>query len=62
MAKKTKTEEAAIYAAIGLALHELADEVHDVESNVLTIKHDFISYSPWSSKAFSMRQPYFVKK
>jgi hypothetical protein len=61
MAKKVTTDEA-VYAAIGLALHELAYEVHDVESNVITIKHEFISYSPWSSKAFSMRQPYFVKK
>jgi hypothetical protein len=61
MAKKV-TSDKAVYAAIGLALHELSDEVHDVESNVLTIRHDFISYSPWSSKAFLMRQPYFVKK
>ena len=51
--KKKVTIDEAVYAAIGLALHELADEVHDVESNVLTIKHETFSYSPWSSKAFS---------
>jgi hypothetical protein len=60
--KKKVTIDEAVYAAISLALHELADEVHDVESNVLTITHETFSYSPWSSKAFSMRQPYNVKK
>jgi hypothetical protein len=54
--------EGAVLAAIGLALHEMADEVHDIESNVLTIKYNNFGYSPWSAKALLMRQPLPVKK
>jgi hypothetical protein len=54
--------EGAVLAAIGLALHEMADEVHDIESNVLTIQYNNFGYSPWSSKALLMRQPLQVKK
>ncbi|MBB3187292.1 hypothetical protein [Microbacter margulisiae] len=59
--KKEEVDKTAL-AAIGLALHEMAEEVHDVESNVLTIQYNNFGYSPWSSKVLLMRQPIFVKK
>jgi hypothetical protein len=62
MKKKATEQDSAVYAAIGLALHEMAEEVHDVEANIITIKHEFFGYSPWSSKALGMRQPLNVKK
>lgn len=52
----------AVVVAIGMALHEMAEEIHDVESNVLTIQHHNFGYSPWSSKALMVRQPIFVNK
>ncbi|MGL4852602.1 MAG: OadG family transporter subunit [Phocaeicola sp.] len=45
-----------IFAAIGLALHEMKDEVHDVEDTVLTITRVKRSYSPWSSKIYTLRE------
>ncbi len=44
-----------VYAAIALALHEF-QSVHDVEDTVLTINPVKRSYSPWSSKIYSMRE------
>lgn len=45
-----------VYAAIGLALHEIQSDVHDIEDMVLTISHDEKHEdSPWSSKALMMR-------
>lgn len=41
-------------AAIAMALF-LYHELHDEESNVLTIKRISKAYSPWSSKIYSMR-------
>lgn len=45
-----------IYAAIGLALHEQLDNVHDVENTVLTIHRMPNYYSPWSSKIHTLRE------
>ncbi|MGL4520344.1 MAG: OadG family transporter subunit [Phocaeicola sp.] len=45
-----------IFAAIGLALHEMKDEVHDVEDTVLTITRVKRTYSPWSSKIYTLRE------
>lgn len=44
-----------VYAAIGMALYELSEEVHDVETTVLTIEKVKRDYSPWSSKIYNMR-------
>ena len=44
-----------VYAAITMALYEVT-ELHDEEDTVLTIKDTERSYSPWSSKIFSMRE------
>jgi hypothetical protein len=38
--------------AIAMALHLYYDEVHDDESNVITIKRIERRYSPWSSKIY----------
>jgi glutaconyl-CoA/methylmalonyl-CoA decarboxylase subunit delta len=43
-------------AAIAMALF-LYNELHDEESNVLTIERVSRIYSPWSSKYYNMRKP-----
>lgn len=43
-------------AAIALALY-LNNELHDEESNILTIDRVSRIYSPWSSKYYNMRKP-----
>lgn len=40
--------------AISMALHLFYDEVHDDESNVITIKRIERRYSPWSSKIYGI--------
>jgi glutaconyl-CoA/methylmalonyl-CoA decarboxylase subunit delta len=42
-------------AAISMALY-LYSELHDEESNVITIKRVSRSYSPWSSKIYGLRK------
>lgn len=46
--------EGNVTAAISLALHMYFNELHDEESNVVTIKKVKKSYSPWSSKIYSV--------
>jgi len=43
-------------AAIAMALY-MYNELHDEESNILTIDRVSRVYSPWSSKYYNMRQP-----
>ena len=43
-------------AAIVMALHEMQNDVHDVEETVLTISRVKRSYSPWSSKIYTLRE------
>jgi len=43
-------------AAIAMALY-LYNELHDDESNILTIDRVSRIYSPWSSKYYNMRKP-----
>ena len=45
-----------VYAAIAMALHEMQNDVHDVEETVLTITRVKRSYSPWSSKIYTLRE------
>ena len=45
-----------VFAAISLALHEMQSDVHDVEDTVLTITRVKRSYSPWSSKIYTLRE------
>ena len=42
-------------AAISTALYLFFDEMHDEESNVITIKRVRKIYSPWSSKIYGLR-------
>ena len=44
-----------INAAIAMALYLHFNEMHDQESNVITIQRVSKTYSPWSSKIYSMR-------
>ncbi len=45
-----------VVAAISMALFELGEEIHDIESTVLTIRKVDRRYSPWSSKFLGMRR------
>ncbi|MBE0637726.1 MAG: OadG family protein [Bacteroidales bacterium] len=45
--------EGNIAAAISMALHLYLSEIHDEESNVITIKRISKQYTPWSSKIYS---------
>lgn len=48
--------EGNVTAAISLALHLYFNELHDEESNIVTIKKIKKAYSPWSSKIYSVNQ------
>src|SRR5690554_4962681 len=56
--KKTKETdngiEGNVTAALSLALHLYFNELHDEESNVVTIKQVRRAYSPWSSKIYGV--------
>jgi glutaconyl-CoA/methylmalonyl-CoA decarboxylase subunit delta len=43
-----------VSAAISMALHLYFNEMHDEESNVMTIKKVSKRYSPWSSKIYGL--------
>ena len=53
-----------VYAAIATALHMYAreNEVHDIETTILTIEQVRRNYSPWSSKGQSMRKTPSARK
>lgn len=58
-AKKKKLGEAPgeVFAAIAMAMHEMQqNDMHDVEETVLTITRVRRSYSPWSSKIYTLRE------
>lgn len=44
-----------VNAAIAMALYSYFNEIHDVESGVITIKRVSKNYSPWSSKLYNMK-------
>ncbi len=46
-----------VNAAIGAALYLYFGEIHDEENTIMTIKKVSKTYSPWSSKLYSMRWP-----
>ena len=48
--------EGNVTAAISLAMHLYFNELHDEESNIVTIKKVRKAYSPWSSKIYSVNQ------
>ncbi|GFZ38684.1 OadG family transporter subunit [Bacteroides nordii] len=43
-------------AAIAMALHEFMNDAHDIEDMILTINKVKRTYSPWSSKIYTLRQ------
>lgn len=43
-----------VTAAIGMALY-MVTQLHDEESNIITIKKVSRTYSPWSSKIYGLR-------
>ena len=45
-----------VSAAIAMALHLFQSEIHDEENTVLTIKKVARTYSPWSSKIYTLRK------
>ncbi|NLC50083.1 MAG: OadG family protein, partial [Bacteroidales bacterium] len=45
-----------VLAAISAAIHDMSQDMHDVESTILTIDEVKRNYSPWSSKIYSLRQ------
>ena len=53
-----------VYAAIATAMHlyQQDDEGHDEESFVVTLHHTDRSYSPWSSKIYTLRETPQVNK
>ena len=57
-AKEKKLGEAPgeVIAAITLAMHEMQSDVHDVEDTVITITRVKRTYSPWSSKIYTLRE------
>ncbi len=44
-----------VFAAIAMAMHEMQEDVHDVEDTILTIHQVERRYSPWNSKIYSLR-------
>jgi Na+-transporting methylmalonyl-CoA/oxaloacetate decarboxylase gamma subunit len=54
-AKGIAQQSGDMYAAIAMAIYE-ATELHDEEHTILTIKRSVSSYSPWSSKIYTLRE------
>ncbi len=56
--KAVKVEEASgeVFAAISMAMHEMQSDIHDTEDTILTITRVKRSYSPWSSKIYTLRE------
>lgn len=50
-----------VIAAISMALHEAQGADHDVEETILTISRVKRSYSPWSSKIYTLRETPYKK-
>jgi Na+-transporting methylmalonyl-CoA/oxaloacetate decarboxylase gamma subunit len=44
------------YAAIAMAMHEYTNDVHEVEDMILTLQKVRRTYSPWSSKIYTLRE------
>ncbi|MDR2817091.1 MAG: OadG family protein [Proteiniphilum sp.] len=45
-----------VLAAISVAIHEMREDQHDMESTILTIQHVKRNYSPWNAKRQSLRE------
>ncbi len=54
--KQLGQDSGEVFAAIAMAMHEFQSDVHDVEDTILTITRVKRSYSPWSSKIYTLRE------
>lgn len=54
MPEKPGQASGEVISAIAIALQMYQDDMHDIESSVMTINKVARSYSPWSSKIYSM--------
>lgn len=52
--EKKADMDANINVAIALGLHLYLNELHDEESNIITIRNAQKQYSPWSSKIYGV--------
>jgi Na+-transporting methylmalonyl-CoA/oxaloacetate decarboxylase gamma subunit len=52
---KSLNNDEEVSAAIAMSLYLHFNEMHDEESNVITIQRVSKTYSPWSSKLYNMR-------
>lgn len=52
--KQVSNEESEVQVAIAMALASYFQEVHDKESNVLTLEKLGKRYTPWSSKIYGL--------
>lgn len=53
---KTHEVSGEVLAAISAAIYEMDQDVHDIESTILTIDEVKRNYSPWNSKIYSLRK------
>ncbi len=54
--KKLGQAPGEVFAAISMAMHEMQNDVHDMEDTILTITPVKRKYSPWSSKIYTLRE------
>lgn len=54
--KQTKRMNSYEAAAVSYALHLYLSELHDDESNIITLRRVDRKYSPWSSKVYGLTQ------
>jgi hypothetical protein len=52
----SKEDSHEVCAAIAMAMYEVDENEHDIESTILTIYDVDRTYSPWSSKIYGMRE------
>lgn len=59
-----ESTSAEVFAAIAMALHLYREdnEAHDIENTILTIHKESKSYSPWSSKIYTLRETPQVRR
>lgn len=62
--KGKESTSAEVFAAIAMALHlyRQDNEAHDIENTILTIHQESKSYSPWSSKIYTLRETPQVRR
>lgn len=56
--ESSENNSAEVYAAISMAWHlyQEGENMHDTENTILTIHKESKSYSPWSSKIYTLRE------